>query len=827
MAFDATGSGRTGTEVPDPAALEKAIRSLTHLQTFADATELLKTIRSLMRAVAECPEPADRIRLSKLLIPFIDRADFSSTRDRFIEGMMRDIASGLGKDPGDDAAYQERALAELDSILVECPDADLRAEFVNRFSNVLQVQPALAEALMSRWPAGVRGTPTRLIVLKQMAEQGLFDPSHPHTIKAVGPILGQGAFGTTLLVQGADGQFYALTFLQHETQEQSVYHWQKVMNAESFDMAMKIFERSGSTTRPNEVLRGVQADQANVSMALAPAKIDMATQVFDGVQVTIPDKGESFTYTHRVAQTQGASDSYKRVDVAPGVSAWSLPVDEQRRALLAADVVSMVLQFAGLPADRDRHSGNYMVDGTTITHFDFGYTPLHVPTETQRTDFGKRMGGMIRESFSHKGLYVEHFKEMILPFAIAVNHPSCDPVIRESFIKALGGDGKKIMAELTRMAHESGITVAHVKAPSEIKVPEVDPQYRALSEAVERLVPEHALTSQMAGRSAANNGMGGLLGVWGIAHKLGGKDSSYQQDMHSGDAKRQAAAQVGLGADIANVGFSGISTAHDVVVAQSAKKAMGEAYKVIYQAVTSEGGEDVLKTIPRVIVGEAPLALRVVGKVAGKAFIPLALLSGGLDAYAGDQAGDRDRVAGAIGGTLGGIGAGLAAGAMLGAAGGTCIIPGAGTVVGGVVVGIGFGIVGAFVGEKTVQKFASGMIGKVTGIDQKFAEAIKGIDQKTLQLVDLNHDGKVTVEELHQFLKLANKDSIAALDGKVDKLKAADLQRAIATIAVDPHLTQKLAKLKAHAQGKDGHMLDDLLHNIQNLPKQIHIHGLF
>lgn len=106
----------------------------------------------------------------------------------------------------------------------------------------------------------------------------------------------------------------------------------------------------------------------------------------------------------------------------------------------------------------------------------------------------------------------------------------------------------------------------------------------------------------------------------------------------------------------------------------------------------AEGAVDMLQTGAAVM---APFSKGVGGKLLGKAFMPLQMLSGGLNiANTVSQGGSAAQVGSAVGDTGGGIG-----GAAIGAAIGTAILPGIGTAIGGALGGIAGSSLGASIGE--------------------------------------------------------------------------------------------------------------------------------
>lgn len=229
--------------------------------------------------------------------------------------------------------------------------------------------------------------------------------------------------------------------------------------------------------------------------------------------------------------------------------------------------------------------------------------------------------------------------------------------------------------------------------------------------------------------------------------------------------------------------------------AQQAEKVAAEALKDSAKAAQelSKAGEKLLKA----------------GKVAGKVAIPLALATGAVDATAGARAGDRERVAGAVGSTgggiLGGMALGMAAGAATGAIWGSAV-PGVGTIVVGVAAGLVGGIAGAVVGEEAAKHYLSGVMGKLTGADDKFLEAMKQLDPAT-QKQFAKAGVKLTLDDVHEILKSGKMDSVDHVDTNKDgKLTGAELKAALEkarSVFIDNQLTEQLASLEVKGWGKN------------------------
>ena len=136
------------------------------------------------------------------------------------------------------------------------------------------------------------------------------------------------------------------------------------------------------------------------------------------------------------------------------------------------------------------------------------------------------------------------------------------------------------------------------------------------------------------------------------------------------------------------------------------------------------------------VAEKAPGFLGKATKLAGKAAVPLMLVSGVAEAADGIANGDAGQVGGAVGGMAGGWG-GAAAGAALG----TMILPGIGTAIGGLIGGIagselGSGL-GSWIGDKV-----GGVIDKLSG-PEKTAEAVAKSTEENRQV---NFSPSITIQ---------------------------------------------------------------------------------
>lgn len=195
------------------------------------------------------------------------------------------------------------------------------------------------------------------------------------------------------------------------------------------------------------------------------------------------------------------------------------------------------------------------------------------------------------------------------------------------------------------------------------------------------------------------------------------------------------------------------------------------------------------------------------GRMAGRAAIPLAVAAGGAETFVAVRAGDRERATSAVGGTLGGIFGGLAvgagAGALMGAATGS-VVPGVGTITVGVVAGVAGGIGGAIVGEQAAQRYASRAIGWLTGIDRKIRDAMKDLDPRLRPFLDANHDGTVSINEVHALLARGNLGAISRIDANGDgTLSGAELNQALTSVVIDQALSATLPDLRANGLGRE------------------------
>lgn len=198
------------------------------------------------------------------------------------------------------------------------------------------------------------------------------------------------------------------------------------------------------------------------------------------------------------------------------------------------------------------------------------------------------------------------------------------------------------------------------------------------------------------GRLGASGGMGGGGGGGGKGGKGGGRGGRFSPVAPGRGIPRAPFLQAALG--LAGPALSAAAPAAAAVA--SAPSALAKA--------ASMGGK----------------GLSTVSKVAGKAFTPLMLLSGGLAAADGLANGDAGQVGGAVGGMAGGMAGGWA-GAATGAAIGTLIFPGVGTAIGGAIGGIGGSLAGSGAGEWLGEKLGA-LVDRLSGPDEVAKDVVKG-----------------------------------------------------------------------------------------------------
>jgi TP901 family phage tail tape measure protein len=151
----------------------------------------------------------------------------------------------------------------------------------------------------------------------------------------------------------------------------------------------------------------------------------------------------------------------------------------------------------------------------------------------------------------------------------------------------------------------------------------------------------------------------------------------------------------------------------------AAGRVLGSAPTLVAAAAAAEGAPSAL--------GKAAAmggkGLSTATKLAGRAAVPLMLISGGLAAADGIANGDAGQVGGAVGGMAGSMAGGWA-GAATGAAIGTMIFPGVGTAIGGAVGGIGGSLAGSGVGEWLGEKLGA-MVDKLSAPSDVAKDVVK------------------------------------------------------------------------------------------------------
>jgi hypothetical protein len=452
---------------------------------------------------------------------------------------------------------------------------------------------------------------------------------------------------------------------------------------------------------------------------------------------------------------------------------------------------------------------------------------LDAPNETKMFLAGIKRGELAQGDYlsgNEVGQATFSAREMKQLLGVTLKEGYMDPIIQHSIEAELGPIKGPILFNLIGSSKHLPLNVSGV--------PQVN----------EETLPMFARTQRLAIQSAGNNGIGVAMGGYGLYHKLNETDGTFQQDMESTDAIRRAGAVTSITLDGANIVAGALSTADDMAtvrtssaapripavqpvtapIAASAPIAPAPSPNPVTAATqppapstsASTATDDAARLAraagqaeQAAAQGAKGTAMHAAGRIANRAAIPLAVAAGGAETFVAVRAGDRERATSAVGGTFGGIVGGFAvgagAGALMGATTGS-VVPGAGTIVVGVVAGVAGGIGGAIVGEQAAQRYASRAIGWLTGIDSKIQEAMRNLDPRLRPFLDVNHDGSVSVDEVHALLKRGNVASISRMDTNGDgKLSGAELNQALTSAVVDQALSATLPDLRANGLGAE------------------------
>ena len=476
----------------------------------------------------------------------------------------------------------------------------------------------------------------------------------------------------------------------------------------------------------------------------------------------------------------------------------------------------------------------------------FDSVPLPRDLDTARNQIvsNERLRGLLGDDFYHG----------IIAYTDPENHPDRRNIGHHSDLRATGRqhEVQHSMAKLsetipliTTIHDVVNKTDSPVRAPEErgfrsvwwgkaiSGIAEVTGRPNLALHSPEGALPQHLITSRLAIQSGASNGLGVAMGMYGLYQKFNEIDGTFQQDIESADAVRRAGAVTSVALDGANILAGAVSTADDMTTVRTSSAAPRiPAVHPVAPPVSAPAAPIAAATPPpapsapassaaaddaarlartggqveqAVAQGARGSTMHAAGRMAGRAAIPLAVAAGGAETFVAVRAGDRERATGAVGGTLGGIFGGLAvgagAGALMGAATGS-VVPGVGTITVGVVAGVAGGIGGAIVGEQAAQRYASRAIGWLTGIDRKIRDAMKDLDPRLRPFLDANHDGTVSINEVHALLARGNLGAISRIDANGDgTLSGAELNQALTSVVIDQALSATLPDLRANGLG--------------------------
>ena len=207
--------------------------------------------------------------------------------------------------------------------------------------------------------------------------------SNPNPVRIIGKVVGSGSFGITVFNTLQDGSQVADTFLRENAANQA----QREFNLMRKAAVNIITQKPAMQPTLNMIKEGQRSAVAETDMSLAQKANNLAEQAYEKfhlIQVGV------FQFTHQVAKFLGRGEAFKRIEIASGQHFNDLEYSEYKKSIAKAMIVCQVsLRLAGINTDLDRHGGNIKVEGSLITHFDFGAMNLEPITREDKIITGK------------------------------------------------------------------------------------------------------------------------------------------------------------------------------------------------------------------------------------------------------------------------------------------------------------------------------------------------------------------------------------------------------------------------------------------------------
>ena len=227
--------------------------------------------------------------------------------------------------------------------------------------------------------------PSRWDLVELVDKSGLLEatPSNSNPVSRIGKIVGSGSFGITVFNTLEDGALVADTFLRENAGVQAQREFGMMHKAAQNIVAQK------PAMKPITYMieEGKRSAVAEADMSFAQTANILAEQAYE--QFNLIQVGR-FQFTHQVTKFLARGEIFKRIEIAPGQHFNDLENSAYKTAIAKAMIVTqLTLRLAGINTDLDRHGGNIKVEGSVITHFDFGAMNLEEITTEDKISTGR------------------------------------------------------------------------------------------------------------------------------------------------------------------------------------------------------------------------------------------------------------------------------------------------------------------------------------------------------------------------------------------------------------------------------------------------------
>lgn len=415
--------------------------------------------QSILSSYINIAEPEDRILITTAL--YVSNLRDHATQEIRVGEKLNIILSNMGPAGG-----------KLLQAIHSYPDTpeDIRADL------------AQAKTMFS--------PPKRWELVDLVDKAGLLVKSddNPNPVINIGEIKGSGSFGITVFNTLQDGTRVADTFLRPFAIETANREFSNMEAATQTFIA----QRPDFAPLIPILQEAKESAAIETNMDLAAEANTKAEQSYNNLLVRVGTK----ILINDVTELYQTGQNYKRVRIAEGVHFNDLSTNDKKPIAKAIIATQLYLRLHGFNTDLDRHGGNIKIQGSVITHFDFGAMNTTTISDDDKyitgiilaqsviatyhgqdfsnaflenlqkaevsTETRKYLSGLNKD-FLALGDYLHclNSEERASLIAKCLNDVTIDPMIRDAFNKELGYYRYLIKRGLKSKAHNAAVQIYH------------------------------------------------------------------------------------------------------------------------------------------------------------------------------------------------------------------------------------------------------------------------------------------------------------------------------------------------------------------------------